>query len=111
MKYLLLVAVMALLSGCNDPSNQTPGGLNSADRPLTLVVVGKQGVVIEDGIGNLHTYNESYHFAQAIMSSGLKAGDVISSKEGLHCAPVTKHTSLESAKAQVLINQKVGERL
>ena len=30
---------------------------------------------------------------------------------GYHCAPITKHTSLESAKAQVLINQKLGERL
>ena len=28
-----------------------------------------------------------------------------------HCAPITKHTSLESAKAQVLINQKLGEKL
>ncbi|MEH6451264.1 MAG: hypothetical protein V7765_21560 [Oleispira sp.] len=28
-----------------------------------------------------------------------------------HCAPITKHTSLESAKAQVLINQKLGSGL
>jgi hypothetical protein len=28
-----------------------------------------------------------------------------------HCAPITKHTSLRSAKAQVLINQKLGDGL
>tara|TARA_R110000850_G_C9609590_1_gene429663 strand:- start:306 stop:500 length:195 start_codon:yes stop_codon:yes gene_type:complete len=31
--------------------------------------------------------------------------------KGYHCAPITKHVGLESAKAQVLINQKLGERL
>lgn len=28
-----------------------------------------------------------------------------------HCAPITKHVGIESAKAQVLINQNLGEKL
>jgi hypothetical protein len=46
-------------------------------------------------------------FGHKLALAGLKDNQI----ENSPCAPITKHTSLRSAKAQVLINQKLGERL
>ena len=80
---LLLVAILScfLVSGCDNYGlsfdGDVPSGLNGAKRPLILVATGEQGIVIKDAVGNLYSYNEIYSFAQAIMASDLKPGDVI----------------------------------
>lgn len=80
---LLLVAILScfLVSRCDNYGlffdGDVPNGLNTAKRPLILVATGEQGIVIKDAVGNLYSYNEIYSFAQAIMASDLKPGDVI----------------------------------
>lgn len=45
-----------------------------------------------------------FAFGHKLSLEGLESNKI----EGYHCAPITKHIGLESAKAQVLINQKLA---
>ena len=79
-KLLYAVGMMAL-AGCSLSSGQMPHELNRAERPLVLVAVNDEGVIIRAGDGQLYSYSESYYFAQTILKSGLTAGDTLARRK------------------------------
>lgn len=72
--FALSVLIVLLVAGCQK-HGQTPKELVNAKRPLVLLSVSEQGVVILDAEDKIYAYDENYFFAQNIIAGNLKAGD------------------------------------
>lgn len=82
MKYILL-ALLFVGVGCSSQGGEFPGELNTAPKPITVTAIGPEGVLIIDGNGKLYSYGETFYFAQTLISSGVKVGDVLSPNQTL----------------------------
>lgn len=78
--WLLLIALFVV--GCEPPSDsRTPGELRSAARPVVIVALNDEGVILRDADGEIYTYNEGSYFAQILMKSDCESGDELIPKE------------------------------
>ncbi|PCJ26742.1 MAG: hypothetical protein COA94_04915 [Rickettsiales bacterium] len=70
-----LSVLLVALTGCRN--DNLPFELQDAKQPITIVLSNEAGVIVSDGDGRIYAYKESYYFANMIMKSDLKKGDVI----------------------------------
>ncbi len=75
---LILVMVVCMCGGCKEIGSNTPRGFSRwAVPPVVLRAKGEAGIVLVDAGGNVFAYKKSYYFAQVIMASDMKVGDVL----------------------------------
>lgn len=72
---LAVLLSVLLVAGCSEGRGQVPTELTKAKPPLTIISISNHGVIILDGDNNLYAYDETYYFAQNIISGDLKVGD------------------------------------
>ncbi len=90
MRKIILLMMVILLCGCDwDVDSKTPRELNKAKRPVRIVALNGEGLIVTDANGKLYSYPESFYFVQTLMESGMKVGDVL--MDGPHqCPPPTR---------------------
>ena len=73
---LFLISAIAIIfiAGCQD-YGQVPKSLIDANRPVVLISKSKNGVIFRDANGNVYAFDESFFFAQNIISGQLSVGD------------------------------------
>ena len=73
---VILIAAIVLCCSCSDlVKSQAPPELNRAKRPITIMAINDQGVMLVDGDGILYSYDEEYYFVQPLLKAGYKKGD------------------------------------
>jgi uncharacterized lipoprotein YehR (DUF1307 family) len=71
----VLVAIM-FIAGCQD-YGQTPRSIIEAKRPLILISKSENGVVFRDAKGNVYSFDETFYFAQNIITGQLLVGEAL----------------------------------
>lgn len=72
----LILLLLFLCFGCDSEGNY-PSPLNRAPKPIKIIAVNLEGVILQDGEGKVYCYNENYHFSQIIIAGGYKTGDIL----------------------------------
>jgi hypothetical protein len=75
-KLLTCIGLLVCLTGCN--IFDTPiDELNKLKKPIVIVSLSGEGVILQGADGKLLFYNGSYYITKAISNGGYKTGDIL----------------------------------
>jgi hypothetical protein len=74
-KLLTCISLLVCLTGCS--LLDTPiDEINKLKKPIVIVAISGEGVLLQGADGKILFYNSSYYIAKAISNSGYKTGDI-----------------------------------